>query len=486
MTTASTAAETDSTGFSLPQLVANKFRDREFFGHPIGLYVLFLTEMWERFSYYGMISLLVLYMNEFLLKDPARAHQIFGYVAFAHVITSVFGKLTAQQMSSQIFGLYTGFIYVTPIFGGMLADKVWGQHKCIYLGGILMAIGHFMMAFESCFLFALLFLILGCGALKPNISTQVGNLYPEGDERRDRAFTIFYMGINLGAVLSPLVCWTLGVEFGWGYGFSAAGVGMLLGLVIYYLGSGLVPRHPVKTKADMEKELENKDEAKEEKPRKRPLTKQEWWQVWALVILCITNMAFWAVYMQQSNTLMLWSAQRTNWHFWIFHIPPGWYASFNPAFIILFAPLLDIFWGWQSGRGKEPSTVIKMGIGCLLLGSSYFIMMAAAHFVPPHERGSVMWLAATTWVFTMGELYLSPTGLSLVTKVAPGPLLNTMMGCWFLSYAVGDWLGGDIGMFYNVMTKQHFFLLLAAIGIITGVIFFLLKRPLSRSIQQDI
>ena len=128
MTTASTAAETDSTGFSLPQLVANKFRDREFFGHPIGLYVLFLTEMWERFSYYGMISLLVLYMNEFLLKDPARAHQIFGYVAFAHVITSVFGKLTAQQMSSQIFGLYTGFIYVTPIFGGMLADKVCGRH----------------------------------------------------------------------------------------------------------------------------------------------------------------------------------------------------------------------------------------------------------------------------------------------------------------------------------------------------------------------
>ena len=484
MTTVAVTNKAESTGSSLPNFVASKLRDREFFGHPSGLYVLFLTEMWERFSYYGMVALLVLYMNDYLLKDPARAHQVFGYVVFARVLTAVFGKLSVQQMSSQIYGLYTGFVYFTPFFGGMLADKVWGQHKCIYLGGILMAIGHFLMAFERCFLLALLFLILGCGAIKPNVSTQVGNLYPEGDERRDRAFTIFYMGINLGAVFSPLICGTLGLEIGWSYGFASAGVGMILGVIIYYLGSELVPRQPPKTKAELAAEKENA--FKVEKSPKRSLTKLEWRQIWALVILCVANIAFWAVYMQQSNTLMLWSAQRTNWHFWIFHIPPDWYASFNPAFIILFAPLLDIFWGWQARRGKEPSTVIKMGIGCLLLGSSYFIMMVAARFVPAGERGSVMWLTATTWVFTMGELYLSPTGLSLVTKVAPGPLLNTMMGCWFFSYFVGDWLGGDIGMVYNVMTKQHFFLFLALVGIVTGVIFFLLKRPLSRSIQQEI
>lgn len=499
METATVAAEAnEASGFSLPGLVAAKLRGREFLGHPVGLYVLFLTEMWERFSYYGMIALLVLYMNDYLLTDATRAHQVFGYDTLAHLITvffsalpffgAHFSKLSVQQMSSQIYGLYTCFVYVTPFFGGLLADKLWGQHKCVYLGGILMAIGHFLMAFERCFLFALLFLVLGCGAIKPNISTQVGNLYPQGDGRRDRAFTIFYMGINIGAVLAPFICGTLGHVVGWGYGFASAGVGMLFGLVVYYLGSGLVPRQPAKTKADLEKGIDREiqNSAAFERPVKRPLTSLEWRQIWALVILCAFNIAFWAVYMQQSNTLMLWSAQRTNWHFWIFNIPPEWYASFNPAFIIMFAPLLDIYWGWQSKRGKEPSTVYKMGIGCLLLGLSYFIMMAAAQFVPAGERGSVMWLTGTTVIFTLGELYLSPTGLSLVTKVAPGPLLNTMMGCWFFSYAVGDWISGDLGMFYNVMTKHHFFQLLAGIGIVTGFIFFLLKRPLSRSIGADI
>ncbi len=481
MTSTTVTPDAESVGFSLPGVIAAKLRGRELFGHPIGLYILFLTEMWERFSYYGMRALLIMYMTKYLLVDPARAQLVFGFSGLEHLLSAIFGKLSVQAIGSQIYGLYTAFVYFTPFFGGMLADKVWGQHKSVFVGGILMAIGHFLMASERFFLLALLFLILGCGCFKPNISTQVGNLYPEGDNRRDGAFTIFYMGINLGAVFSPLVCGTFGQMVGWDYGFGAAGIGMLLGVIIYWLGSGLVPRGQMMADGSVAKPVKSREEV-----NKEPLTKQDWRQIWALVILCLFNVAFWAIYEQQGNTLQLWAADRTNWHLLGFNIPSSWYQSFNPAYIIIFAPFLDIFWNWQSKRGKEPSTVIKMGIGCLLCGLAYLIMIAAARIVSPGERGSVMWLATTTWVFTMGELYLSPTGLSLVTKVAPKRLVNTMMGVWFFSYFLGDWFAGDIGMLYNVITKEHFFAFLTTIGVATGFIFFLLKRPLSRSIGTEI
>jgi POT family proton-dependent oligopeptide transporter len=203
----------------------------EWFGHPRGLSFLFATEMWERFSYYGMRALLVLYMVEHLLK-PAQAENVLGLTSFKSALEAVFGPLSIQPLASQIYGFYTGFVYLTPIFGGLLADRVLGQRRTVILGAALMAIGHFMMAFEHLFLFALCFLILGNGCFKPNISTQVGSLYPSGDRRRDRAFSIFYVGINLGAFFSPLVCGTLGEKVGWHYGFAAPGGGMTLGLFI--------------------------------------------------------------------------------------------------------------------------------------------------------------------------------------------------------------------------------------------------------------
>lgn len=196
-------------------LVTAKLKDREFFGHPAGLYVLFTTEMWERFSFYGMRALLVLYMTSYLLKDPAKLADVIGYSSLESWLVSVFGQMNIQQMSSQIYGLYTGFVYFTPFFGGILAVRLVCQYQTVYLGGILMMIGRFLMASEKMFLVALLFLIVGNGAFKPNISTQVGNLYKPGDHRRDGAFTIFYMGINLGAFFSPLVCGTLGQTGGW-------------------------------------------------------------------------------------------------------------------------------------------------------------------------------------------------------------------------------------------------------------------------------
>ncbi len=455
----------------LRQKITNSLQGKEYFGHPSGLYVLFFTEMWERFSYYGMRALLVLYMTQYLLLDPERAAAVFGYTALESWLISNFGEQTIQGISSHIYGLYTGFVYFTPFFGGIIADKILGQYRTVYLGGILMAIGHFLMASEQLFLLALVFIILGNGAFKPNISTQVGNLYKQGDSRRDAAFTIFYMGINLGAFFSPLVCGTLGQTVGWHWGFGAAGVGMILGLVVYYLGSDLVPKDVMK---------------KDDKKEKRPLTSQEWKAVWALALLCFLNITFWAIFEQQGNVLQIWAEERTNWDFFGINIPSTWYQSFNPAFIFIFAPLVTKLWAWQNRRGREPSSVEKMGIGCFLCGAAYIVMITAAKVVPGGEKGSVMWLTMTTWIFTMGELYLSPIGLSLVTKVSPPPIVSMMMGVWFLSSFFGNYLTGFIGSFYSKMSHDSFFTMLTVMGVVTGLIFYVLRKPVSNAIGKQV
>ena len=453
-------------------VVSRKSSEKEIFGHPAGLFVLFFTEMWERFSFYGMRALLVLYMTQYLLVDPTKAASVFGYNQLEAGIIAVFGQQTVQQMSSQIYGLYTGLVYFTPFFGGLLADRFWGQYKTVYVGGLLMAIGHFLMAGEQAFLLALFFLILGNGAFKPNISTQVGNLYADGDPRRDSAFTIFYMGINLGAFLSPLVCGTLGQTLGWHWGFGAAGIGMLLGLFIYWIGSGTLPKDAI-----------SHDTTRQ--PR-QPLSKQEWSAVGALGVLCVLNIMFWAIYEQQGNTLQIWADQKINWNFGGITIPSTWFQSFNPAMIFIFAPILNIFWAWQSKRGKEPSSVTKMGLGCILCGGAYILMILASIAMPGDERGSVLWLLGTVFVFTMGELYLSPIGLSLVTKVAPKPILSMMMGLWFLSSFFGNFATGQIGTLYDQMPKENFFGILTAIGVITGVIFMLIRRPIEKAIGRHV
>src|SRR5450755_2078819 len=256
------------------------------FGHPRALTYLFATEMWERFSYYGMRALLVLYMVKYLLA-PQHSEQVLGLASFRHALEFVFGPLALQPLASQIYGFYTGLVYLTPIFGGLLADRVLGQRRTVILGATLMAIGHFMMAFEQLFLFALSVLILGNGAFKPNISTQVGALYSPGDPRRDRAFGIFYMGINLGAFFSPLVCGTLGQKIGWHWGFGAAGVGMLAGLAIYHFGKHLLPPDRMMKKA-----------AAHGEDAEQKITATEWKAIGALVFLCVVNIIFWAVYEQ--------------------------------------------------------------------------------------------------------------------------------------------------------------------------------------------
>jgi POT family proton-dependent oligopeptide transporter len=446
-------------------------QQRTLFGHPAGLSILFLTEMWERCSYYGMRGLLVLYMVQHLFTG--NTDQLMGYATIKGGLEWVFGPLGAQPLSSQIYGLYTGLVYLTPLFGGILADRLLGQRKTVVVGAVLMAVGHFLMAFETLFFLALFFLILGNGAFKPNISTQVGNLYAADDPRRDRAFSIFYVGINVGAFFSNLVCGTLAFTLGWHWGFGAAGVGMLIGLVIYLAGQHLLaPDNLMKQK-------------KGEVAEKVPLTSAEWKRVWALIVLCGLNVVFWAVYEQQGNTMQLWAEDQTVWPtIFGFTIPSPWFQSFNPFFIFTLTPLIIAFWAWQSKRGKEASSVVKMAIGCFILGISFIVMIVAAKVVGD-GRGHFSWLFFATMLLTVGELYLSPVGLSLVSRVAPARIVSMMMGMWFLSSFFGNYLSGLIGTFYDRIPRETFFLFLTILGVAAGVVIWVLNRPLRKAMEEE-
>ena len=416
--------------------------------HPAGLYVLFFTEMWERFSYYGMRAILVYYMMRQLLFAQAKA--------------------------SQIYGLYTGLVYFTPLFGGIAADRWLGQRRSVIVGGVLMAIGEFTLMSQPMFYLGLSILIIGNGFFKPNISTQVGNLYAAGDHRRDRAFSIFYVGINVGALLSPFICGTLGERYGYQWGFFAAGIGMIAGLILYLWGQKyLAPDHLMKS-----------SRAAEAAPE--PLSAEDWKKIGALVVLCILNIVFWATYEQQGNTLALWVQDNTDRTFHFFsrawRMPASWFQSFNPAFIFLFTPAITSFWAWQQSRGKEPSSVAKMAVGCILLGLSFLILIPSARAVASGRQAGLTPLVLCSVVITVGELYLSPVGLSLVTKLAPPRMVSMLMGMWFLSSAFGDYLCGYIGAFWTRMPHESFFLLLSALACGTGLGMFALLKPLKRAI----
>jgi POT family proton-dependent oligopeptide transporter len=442
---------------------------RTILGHPAGLFILFFTEMWERFSYYGMRALLVLYMLDYLIPGVRNGTL---HVAGFGALDRLFGHPNPQPLSSDIYGLYTGFVYFTPFFGGMLADRVLGQRKSVVIGGIIIAIGQFLLAAESMFLLGLLFLILGNGCFKPNISTQVGSLYPQGDPRRDRAFTIFYMGINLGAFFSPLVCGTLGQRYGWRYGFAAAGVGMVCGVLFYLWGQRFLAQDEL-------------TRAREAHAEKAAITEKEWKAILGLIVLCILNIVFFGVYEQQGNTIQIFADRNTDWHVFGFEMPSTWFQSVNPMFIFLLTPFLNMFWSWQSRRRKEPPSVIKMAMGCVLLGVSFTPLMFVAAGLGAAQRISFLWLVGCTLIYTVGELYLSPIGLSLVTKVAPARMVSMLMGMWFLAYFFGNYLAGYLGTYYEKMSRESFFLMLAVLGVAAGAAIFALRTPLKNAVGHD-
>jgi POT family proton-dependent oligopeptide transporter len=418
----------------------------DLFGHPRALSFLFATEMWERFSYYGMRSLLVLYMVKYLLL-PERVDGVIGLAALKRLLEIPFGPLDVQPLASQIYGFYTGLVYLTPIFGGLLADRVLGHRRMVVIGALLMAAGHFMMAFEPLLLFALLALILGNGAFKPNMSAQVGGLYAPGDPRRDSAYSIFYVGINLGAFLAPQICGRLGENVAWHYGFAAAGVGMLIGLVTYLYASPALPPDRVTPAAE-----------------RTPLTREDRRMFGALWADAQTDRVI---------HVLGWSTE----------IPTTSFQSFNPFMIFAFTPFVVGLWSWQAKRGREPATLTKMALGCFGVTAANLIMAAAAWHAGD-AKASWLWLLGYFVVITLGELYISPIGLSLVSKLAPVKMLSMMMGMWLATSFTGNFIAGWLGSLWSGMDKTNFFLMIAAIAGLAGIVIWSFNRPLRAVLKQ--
>jgi POT family proton-dependent oligopeptide transporter len=453
-------------------------KEATLFGHPRGLTFLFTTEMWERFSYYGMRAILVYSLVNYLLLHPA-VDTIIGFHAFKRALEIVFNAghpLALQPLSSNIYGTYTAFVYLTPVFGGFIADRWIGQRYSVIIGGLIMALGQFALMLPQTFLIGLLLLVTGNGFFKPNISTQVGNLYKPGDSRIDRAYSIFYVGINVGATFSPLVCGTLGDIHGYHWGYAAAGVGLLIGLVIYVFSLRTLPPDRI-------------GRIRTQNAEKKPLTGDDWKAIIALVLLVIPGSLFWSAYEQQGNTISLFAQDLTdkrlipgliNWQ-----IPAAWFQAFNPAMIVAFTPLVIGLWTWQSRRGKEPSVLTKMALGNFMLAFSYVIMALAMYVSGGHGQISWLWLFAFFAVITTGELYFSPIGLALTARVAPPQVLSMMMGFWLATSFFGNLLQGYIGSYYSSMTKASFFLLCAAVGVVAGVIFWIFNFPLKSILHKE-
>ena len=374
------SAKTGLPACRAPTLTHNRDRSaarRDLFGHPKGLTVLFATEMWERFSYFGMASLLVLYLVKYLLL-PGQAEGVLGYAAVKGALESVFGPLEPQPLASQIFGFYTGFAYLTPILGGYLADRVLGQRAMAIIGAVLMAIGHFLMAFEALLFVALGCLILGIGAFKPNVSTQVGSLYAPDDTRRLRAYSIYYVGINIGAFLAPLVCGTLGGE---------ARLALRL--------RGRRRRH-----ADQPRDLPRRhappaagripQPAEQPRPRVRSSAGERRAIVGLICVFALVTL-FWATYDQQGNTLLLWIDDHTeraiDLGFWSGEIPTTWFLALNPLMIFIFTPILLRLWAWQARLGVEMSTIAKLSFGFACVALANVVMAGAAVGLPFGAQG---------------------------------------------------------------------------------------------------
>ena len=419
---------------------------------PRGLWLLFGVEMWERFSYYGMRAILVLYLvNELKWSDAS---------------------------ASRLYGNYTSLVYLTPIIGGWLADRFIGTRRSLVIGGAIIAAGHFCLAIPgmTTFYLGLGLIIVGTGFFKPNVSTMVGQLYRQNDIRRDAGFTIFYMGVNLGAFLAPLVCGYLGEspQWGWHYGFGAAGVGMVLGLIMFlwgrdrYLpGIGLSPREQTSAEA--------KAAARE------PLTREEKQRIAVIFIVAFFVIFFWAAFEQAGASMNLFADRHTARTLAGFEFPASWFQSVNPLAILIFAPLLARLWVDLGRRGKEPNTPAKMGVGLILLGLGFGLMVLGAARADQGVLVSPLWLVGAYTMHTWGELALSPVGLSLVSKLSPARLVAMMMGVWFLANFVANWLAGQLSaLMGDFSSLKAFFSIFMIAPIVAGVVLLAISPVLKR------
>jgi POT family proton-dependent oligopeptide transporter len=457
--------------------------------HPKGLYLLFTTEMWERFSYYGMRAILSLYMIKALLYSTAFTSSIYGY--------------------------YTGFVYLTPLIGGYISDRYWGNRKSIITGGFLMALGQFALAASSYFytpqadsvvntffifnnqtvffLIGLFLLVIGNGFFKPNISSMVGFLYSDGNDKRDSAFTIFYMGINLGALISPIIVGGLGDTgnpANFIYGFLAAGIGMLIGLTVFILGKN---KYLVDPDGNSVGEAP-KNKFDTESLADKPLTWVEKQRMGVIVILAFFGIFFWAAFEQAGVSLTFLAEQHVDRVITSlnFVIPTAWFQSVNPLAILIFAPFFAAMWLHLKEMGKEPSIPLKMAAGLFLLSIGFMILVVASQTLDYGASSiSPIWLVCAYVFFTFGELCISPIGLSMVSKLSPAKFSCLLMGVWFLTSAVANILAGQLSSLYPDPTHPSqsllgfpinsftsFFLIFVLMSIIAALILLIIKKRL--------
>jgi POT family proton-dependent oligopeptide transporter len=438
-----------------------------FLGHPRGLWYLAFTEAWERFSYYGMQSLLVLYMVKYLLL-PGHIEHITAFENFRRL----YRGLDGQALASAIFGTYTASVYLTPIFGGFLADRVLGRRRTVLLGALTMAAGHFLMAFEVAFLFALLCLVLGCGMFKGNIASQVGSLYKPEDLRRADAFQIFYLGINAGVIASPLIVGTLGEVCGWHYGFAAAGVGMLLATGIYlsgqkYLRSG-----------------ENEARAVAAAPRAK-LTSRDWRAVIALVLLIPVLAVAIVPNNQIFNAYLVWGDQQFDLVFMGKKLPTTWLVSLDAIVSVSFLALVALFYRWYGKRWREPDEITKIIIGSgFSICGALCLFTAAATQAAGHKIG-LFWPVAFHFLNSIAFAHMLPISLALFAKYAPKAINATVIGLYYLAFFAANTMVGWVGGFYETMPTTTFWLLHAGFAAGSGVCFVLFKFIVSRHLQVE-
>jgi proton-dependent oligopeptide transporter, POT family len=422
--------------------------------HPRGLRTLFFTEMWERFSYYGMRAFLILYMTA-----PVTA----GGLGFA------------DARAGRIYGFYTGSVWFSAIIGGLIADMGVGQYRSVLLGGIIIAAGHFTLAFKALpfFYSGLGLIVIGTGLLKPNVSTMVGSLYEPGDKRRDAGFSIFYMGINLGAFLGPLIAGYLAQRVDWHIGFACAGIGMIFGVAQYIVGKE-------RLRPAIDKLAIRERAAKAQRNAASNVVNDNRKRVATVIVFFVFASLFWAAYEQSGSTLNLFADRYTRLSILGFSFPSSWFQSVPAAFVILLAPIMA--WLWLKLGRREPSSPAKFVLGLLFAGFSFLLLVPAAMIAQSGSKVLVspLWLVLSYFVIEIGELALSPVGLSVVTKLAPVRIVGLMMGVWFLSVAVGDIIAGWTAGLFSTMPLPLLFGTVAGAMFAAAVILALLVRPIRR------
>jgi len=423
-------------------------------GHPAGLYVLFFTELWERFSYYGMRAILVL----FLVAETTSANPGFGWT---------------NEQALALYGWYTMLVYLASIPGGILADRLLGQKRTVMLGGLLLCAGHGILAVEALWAFytGLGLIIMGVGCLKPNISTMVGGLYRPGDDRRDKGFTIFYIGINIGAFLSALVVGYVGETYGWHYGFGLAGIGMLLGQVMYLFGQRYLKGvgEFIGTADSPDREAYN-----------RPLTKVEIDRMKVMFLSFLLVIIFWGAFEQAGGLMNLYAEQKTNRMLLGFEVPASWFQSVNAFFIITLGTAVANFWYRWKKKGREGSSLFKMAWGVMIMGWGFLFMTAASVQYQQVGEAAMIWLVLAYLFHTVGELCASPVALSFITKLAPVKYASFMMGAYFAATGLGNKIAGLLGEWAQSAGELEIFTGIAVFCTLVGLIVLAMLKPLKR------